>query len=289
MGCNRTPTEKEAQQIHDAAVRVVSAVGGANTAEAERLVSMYGESGAIAILRERQQAQQQAWSEPQTNSYSFEQPVWASQQNWASQQREEQSRRDEQQRREEQSRREETQRREEQSRRDEQQRREEQQRIIEERRLEDGRILIRSEVGPPPSQGGDPRMGYERQYFPGVEVGLSGWDRGHSQGAGTGRESREGIRYETAEVNRVLKNQGVERFIRDAYEIASQNGGRVIQHTVTQTHPLTLRLSSIEYRVDIVAADGRTSRIFEAEITISNDRVEPRVNISVAEGGRWDE
>ncbi len=51
MGCNREVTEQEAQEIHDAAMRVASEAGGTDVAKAERYVQMYGEAGARAILR----------------------------------------------------------------------------------------------------------------------------------------------------------------------------------------------------------------------------------------------
>lgn len=58
----------------------------------------------------------------------------------------------------------------------------------------DGQISIRSLVGPPPSGGSEPRQQFERQFFAGMEIGLIGWRRPHSQGARTGRESAVGRR-----------------------------------------------------------------------------------------------
>lgn len=48
-----------------------------------------------------------------------------------------------------------------------------------------GNIVIQSRMGPAPG-----RLGYEKQLFPGLEVGLAGWQPAHSQGSGTGRATR---------------------------------------------------------------------------------------------------
>lgn len=54
---------------------------------------------------------------------------------------------------------------------------------------------------------------------------------------------------------------------------------------MTCTHPRTLRLREIQYRVDALPAGqaGRqlARRLFEASITVSDDRVRPRVGGSV--------
>src|SRR5579862_8218341 len=57
------------------------------------------------------------------------------------------------------------------------------------------------------------RRGFEKQYFPGIEVGLAGWQRAHSQGAGTGRESPYAIRYAPQEVNLAYQTR-IENYLR---------------------------------------------------------------------------
>ena len=51
------------------------------------------------------------------------------------------------------------------------------------------------------------RQGFERQFFRGIELGLPGWQRAHSQGAGTGFESSHAIRYAPAEVNQQFQRR----------------------------------------------------------------------------------
>lgn len=57
-----------------------------------------------------------------------------------------------------------------------------------------GDLVIVSRLRPPVE-----RSGYEKRFFPGVQFSLDGWQRAHSQGAGTGNESAEGIRFVSAQ------------------------------------------------------------------------------------------
>jgi hypothetical protein len=59
-----------------------------------------------------------------------------------------------------------------------------------------GATVIQSRLQPAPG-----RQGFEKQLFPGIQVGLSGWQRSHSQGSGTGFESPNAIRYAPEEIN----------------------------------------------------------------------------------------
>ena len=98
MGCNREPTEREAQEIHEAASRV-AAEAGADLGKAEMYVAMYGEVVAKMMLQAERDAQQHAWDqssgfgstapdaytpayEPTTFS-AFDQPNWAPTESWS--------------------------------------------------------------------------------------------------------------------------------------------------------------------------------------------------------------
>ncbi len=99
MGCNREPTEREAQEIHEAASRV-AAEAGADLGKAEMYVAMYGEALAKIMLQAERDAQQHAWDQSSgfgstaPDSYSpayapttfsaFEQPNWAPTESWSS-------------------------------------------------------------------------------------------------------------------------------------------------------------------------------------------------------------
>ena len=121
------------------------------------------------------------------------------------------------------------------------------------------------------------RRGYERRFFSGVHFGLEGWQRAHSQGAGTGSESPEGIRFAPEEVNQAYQNRGIEQFLRDLVD-RKPPGVDLWLTTETSTHPRTLRLKEIAYRVDAVK-DGQSVCLFEASIAVSNDTEAPRVTI----------
>lgn len=49
--------------------------------------------------------------------------------------------------------------------------------------------------------------------------------------------------------------------------------------TVTSTHPQTLRLKEIKYRVDAVK-NAMSRKLFEASIEIADQRVNPRVTVN---------
>lgn len=119
------------------------------------------------------------------------------------------------------------------------------------------------------------RQGFENLLFPAIEVGLAGWERAHSQGAGTGFESSEGIRYAPQEVNRHYQALGIERILRDLVQKKPADTELWLT-TVTSTHPRTLRLKEIQYRVDAVRG-ASTRRVFEASIEIADTRISPRV------------
>jgi hypothetical protein len=124
------------------------------------------------------------------------------------------------------------------------------------------------------------RQGFERRLLPGIEVGLAGWQRSHSQGGGTGHESPDAIRYAPEGVNQALQRLGIERYLRELVSLKPADTELWLT-TVTETHPGTLRLKEIQYRVDAVkgAADRR---LFEADIQIGNDRINPRVWVNAS-------
>lgn len=134
-----------------------------------------------------------------------------------------------------------------------------------------GDLVIQSRLRPAAE-----RNGYEKRIFSGVHFGLAGWQRAHSQGAGTGFESAEGIRFAPPEVNLAYQNQGIEKYLRKL--VADNPNVELWLTTVTATHPRTLRLKEIQYRVDAVH-HGRSRCLLEASIEVSNHTVNPRVTI----------
>ncbi len=124
------------------------------------------------------------------------------------------------------------------------------------------------------------RGGFERLIFPGIEVGLPGWQRAHSQGPGTGFESPNAIRYAPEEVNQKYQNSGIERYLRELLLLKPEDTELWLM-TVTSTHPRTLRLKEIQYRVE--AVKGAMSRtLFEASIEVEDKKLSPRVTINAS-------
>ncbi|MEW8626425.1 MAG: polymorphic toxin type 4 domain-containing protein [Candidatus Thiodiazotropha sp.] len=139
-----------------------------------------------------------------------------------------------------------------------------------------GDIVIRSKVKSPPG-----RLGFEKMYWPGVEVGLQGWERAHSQGNITGHESPHGIRYAPREVNQYFQRLGIEKFIQELYKLKADDVDLWLT-TVTSTHTGTLRLKEIQYRVDVVRR-GQSKALFEASIEVENKKSFPKISVQVRE------
>jgi hypothetical protein len=136
-----------------------------------------------------------------------------------------------------------------------------------------GATVIQSRLRPSPG-----RQGFEELLFPGIEVGLPGWQRAHSQGSGTGFESPNAIRYAPEEVNQEYQRLGIERYLRELVQIKSADTELWLT-TVTTTHPRTLRLKEIEYRVDAIK-NGLSRRLFEASIEVADRRLNPRITVN---------
>lgn len=133
-----------------------------------------------------------------------------------------------------------------------------------------GEIVICNYAGP-----GHPRQGFEGDMPYAAEVGLAGWHRAHSQGAGTGKESAHGILYAPPEVNLEFQNLGIERFVREAVTQLDP-GAKMILTTSTKAHPGTQRLASIEYKIEM-EVDGVRTTVFEAGLEVQNVRDKPKV------------
>ena len=143
-----------------------------------------------------------------------------------------------------------------------------------------GATVIQSRLRP-----GATRQDLERQMFPGLEVGLPGWQRAHSQGAGTGFESPNAIRYAPESVNQQYQRLGIERHLRELFSHKPPDVELWLT-TATSTHPRTLRLKEIQYRLDAVRGT-QSRRLFEASIAVSDSRDSPRVTVHATAFGTF--
>ncbi len=124
---------------------------------------------------------------------------------------------------------------------------------------------------------GHERMGTENALPSGIEVGLPGWHRAHSQGAGL-NESAHGILYAPPEVNLGYQNLGIETFMRDTSRMLPPET-RMVLTTATRAQPGGQHiLASIQYKIEI-EVNGVRTRIIEAGIDVQNIRDNPRVDI----------
>lgn len=142
----------------------------------------------------------------------------------------------------------------------------------------EGAIVIRSKLGPATI-----RAGWEKKVLlPGVEVGLAGWERAHSQGPGTGRESSHGIVYAPIAVNQALQRLGIERRLRELVPKIPP-GLELWLTTETYTYRGTDRLKEIIYRLDARRTNARLPtdyrKLFEVSIEVDNATINPRVQV----------
>ena len=122
------------------------------------------------------------------------------------------------------------------------------------------------------------RAGWEKKVLlPGIEVGLAGWERSHSQGPGTGRESIHGIVYAPYGVNQQLQRLGIERFLRELVPKTAV-GTELWLTTETYTYRDTNRLKEIIYRIDAVH-QLQHRKVFEASIEVDDQKVNPRIRV----------
>lgn len=135
-----------------------------------------------------------------------------------------------------------------------------------------GGVVIRSKIKSPSG-----RLGYEKLFWPGVQVGLKEWERAHSQGNITGCESAHGIRYAPREVNQRFQRLGIERFIREHYEEKADDVELWLT-TTTYTHQWTPRLKEITYVVHVVR-NSKSWALFEASIMIEDKKEFPKITI----------
>lgn len=142
-------------------------------------------------------------------------------------------------------------------------------------------VIKDRKIGPPAD-----RQRFERLMFPGVELGLMGWERAHSQGAGTGTESPLAILYAPSVVNQKLQNQGIEEFIRTLQKQKLDDVDLLLT-TSTRAWMGTRRLASIEYVVS-ARRFGRVTALLETSIEVENRRDHPRVVVDAMKRGDWE-
>lgn len=83
-------------------------------------------------------------------------------------------------------------------------------------------------------------------------------ERAHLHGAGLGMESPFGIGPAPTEVNQILQNKGIEKFMRDLRENLPP-GATLSYQTNAEFHPGSTRQARIEYKIDITIQGKRTT------------------------------
>jgi hypothetical protein len=116
------------------------------------------------------------------------------------------------------------------------------------------------------------RAGFEKQMRSAAEYSLSElaeYERAHATGAGLGAESADAIRLAPRYVNQLVQRQGIEAFLKRMVMEAEVAGETVHLETIVRTHPLTMRLKSIAYKVGAKGPDGAIRGLFEGHIEVT--------------------
>jgi hypothetical protein len=115
------------------------------------------------------------------------------------------------------------------------------------------------------------RMGMEDQIYAHGEGGFAGsaLERAHLHGAGLGVESPFGIGLAPREVNQILQNKGIEKYMRSLRD-ALPKGATLVYETNVVPHPGTSRQANIGYRIDVVI-NGQRHPFAEFAIGIEID------------------
>ena len=126
------------------------------------------------------------------------------------------------------------------------------------------------------------RLGSERQLpSPGrVDIGKASetpHERAHAIGRGFGSEFHFVV-YAPRHVNQILQNRGIEEKIRNAYSKMAP-GEKIIIGVHVVTHPGTMRLKSVTYKVMIQKGKRRQTHA-EIEIGVSGDVKKPKYSLS---------
>jgi len=141
-----------------------------------------------------------------------------------------------------------------------------------------GERVIKSTLEP-----GTGKTKFQKRLFEGVEIGLAGWDRAHSQGVMTGTESPDAIYYAPEEVNRSWMKR-LEIFLRDL-AAAKPKDEKLCIMTVTTAHPLTLRLAEIQYEVTAIKTGNSSRTVLTASIAVENKKTNPKVTTAASYAG----
>jgi hypothetical protein len=98
---------------------------------------------------------------------------------------------------------------------------------------------------------------------------IQGWQRAHASAPSLGAESGEAIRLAPEFVNQALQNRGIEAFLRDLRNRLLREGRQIHVTTVVETQPRSMRLGSIEYRIETMGENGRLEPLADVTIEVT--------------------
>jgi hypothetical protein len=120
------------------------------------------------------------------------------------------------------------------------------------------------------------RIGFEKKYFPGLNIGRFGWERAHETGNSPITAGPEGIVHAPSEVTHFYQRLGIEQFLMTMFSRKASEV-EIWMSTTVYTHPGTLRVRKIVYRVDAVRQKSSFG-LYQAIMTIENEISNPVIS-----------
>ena len=124
------------------------------------------------------------------------------------------------------------------------------------------------------------RIGFEKRYLPGVQVGRFGWERSFESGTPV-QTGAEGILYAPSEVNHVYPKLGLEQFLS---EVCKRTGTDVELWLTTTVYSYqnTQRIRKIKYKICAFRTKMQYD-LYEASIHIEDRKTDPLVESETKE------
>lgn len=112
------------------------------------------------------------------------------------------------------------------------------------------------------------RIGFEKRFFSGLQVGRFGWERAHATGNIPVTAGPEGVVHAPAEAILYYPRLGIERFLMEVFTRKAPDV-EIWLSTAIYTHPCTQRVRKIGYHIDAIR-QRKSFGLYEAFMSIEN-------------------
>ena len=115
------------------------------------------------------------------------------------------------------------------------------------------------------------RIGFEKRFFPGVQVGRYGWLCSFASDYASIHTGSQGILYAPCEVNQYYPRLGIENLLMEIFRIKGKDS-EIWLTTITTAYPCKLRVCKIKYKIS--AYRGRMFYEFYQGLLSIEDKME---------------